>query len=109
MKRVLVASLIMGGLALAAAAQTPAPAPAPPTAPPDSATHFDVSADRSELKKINNETVLELTDNVRIVHGDVTVTANRGIHYTIDHVQTLPEYASDTVVKRGVHPHPRGR
>ena len=85
MTRALIASFIMGVVALASAAQTQTPAPSAPASvqPPDSATHFDVSADRSELKKINNETVLELTDNVRIVHGDVTVTANRGIHYTI--------------------------
>lgn len=81
MKRVLMAALIMGGLALAAAAQTPPPAAS--VAAPDSVNHFDVSADRSELKKINGETVLELTDNVRIVHGDVTVTAKRGVSYTI--------------------------
>jgi lipopolysaccharide assembly outer membrane protein LptD (OstA) len=51
--------------------------------------YFDVSADRSELKKINGETVLELTDNVRIIHGDVTVTADRGISYTVRKVTQL--------------------
>jgi len=67
---------VFGMVAGFAAAQTPSPsAPA--------SDYFDVSADRSELKKINNETVLELIDNVRIVHGDVTVTANRGLSYTI--------------------------
>ncbi len=62
-------------------AQTPA-APAP-AAPPDSVNYFDIRADRSELKKINGETVLVLTDNVHIIHGDVTVTADRGISFTI--------------------------
>jgi lipopolysaccharide assembly outer membrane protein LptD (OstA) len=61
------------------AAQTPA-APAAPT--PARSDYFDVSADRSELKKINGETVLELTDNVRIIHGDVTVNADRGVSFT---------------------------
>jgi lipopolysaccharide assembly outer membrane protein LptD (OstA) len=65
-----------GMVAGISAGQTPAP-----TAP--ASDYFDISADRSELKKINNETVLELNDNVRVVHGDVTVTANRGLSYTI--------------------------
>jgi lipopolysaccharide assembly outer membrane protein LptD (OstA) len=71
-----VACALYAGVSIA---QTPV---LPPPAPP-AATHFDVSADRSELKKINGETVLELTDNVRIIHGDVTVTANRGVSFTI--------------------------
>src|SRR5438045_2859540 len=79
MRRALLASFAMGMVALASAAQTPAP-PASPTASP---APFDVSADRSVLKKINGETVLELTDNVRIIHGDVTVNADRGVSFTI--------------------------
>jgi lipopolysaccharide assembly outer membrane protein LptD (OstA) len=51
--------------------------------PPRGADYFDVSADRSELKKIDGETVLELFDNVRVVHGDVTVTGNRGVSFTV--------------------------
>jgi lipopolysaccharide assembly outer membrane protein LptD (OstA) len=71
----LLAWVVASGLvAIISSAQTPAP---------PASTNFDVSADRSELKKINGETVLELTDNVRIVHGDVTVTADRGISFTI--------------------------
>jgi lipopolysaccharide export system protein LptA len=79
MKRALLASFALGMVALASAAQTPPTSPPAPASP----AHFDVSADRSVLKKINGETVLELTDNVRIIHGDVTVTANRGVSFTV--------------------------
>jgi len=34
---------------------------------------------------------------------------SRGLHYTIDHLATLPDCSSDTVVKRGVLPHLRER
>ncbi|HET6349782.1 MAG TPA: putative LPS assembly protein LptD [Candidatus Krumholzibacteria bacterium] len=50
--------------------------------PPRPSNYYDVSADRSELKKIKGETVLELNDHVRVIHGDVTVTADRGLSYT---------------------------
>ena len=62
----------------------PGAAQSPP--PPD---YFDVRADRSELKKINGETVLELTDNVRVVHGDVTVNADRGVSFTVQRLTQL--------------------
>ena len=34
---------------------------------------------------------------------------SRGLHFTIDHSETLPSWAEDTVTKRGVPPHLRGR
>ncbi|HWZ90909.1 MAG TPA: L-aspartate oxidase [Polyangiaceae bacterium] len=34
---------------------------------------------------------------------------SRGLHFTIDHTDTLPSWAQDTVTKRGVLPHLRGR
>jgi L-aspartate oxidase len=34
---------------------------------------------------------------------------SRGLHYTIDHAETREEWAQDTVAKRGVLPHLRGR
>ncbi len=46
------------------------------------AAYYDVSADHSLLKKVGEESVLELTGNVRVVHGDVTVTADRGLSFT---------------------------
>jgi len=67
-------------VSVVAGAQTPSPLTAPA---PTAGDYFDVSADRSELKKINGETVLVLNDHVRIIHGDVTVTANRGESYTL--------------------------
>jgi lipopolysaccharide export system protein LptA len=57
-------------------------------APPEP-DYFDIRADRSELKKIGDETVIELADNVRIVHGDVTVTADRGISFSERHLTQL--------------------
>jgi lipopolysaccharide assembly outer membrane protein LptD (OstA) len=66
--------------------------------------YFDVRADRSELKKINGETVLELTSNVRIVHGDVTVNADRGVSFTVRRVTQLfgrVRVAQETMVMTG--------
>ncbi|HEY4106418.1 MAG TPA: FAD-binding protein, partial [Polyangiaceae bacterium] len=34
---------------------------------------------------------------------------SRGLHFTIDHTETLQSWAEDTVTKRGVPPHLRGR
>ncbi|MCI0450766.1 MAG: hypothetical protein L0Z51_00060 [Candidatus Latescibacteria bacterium] len=53
------------------------------------AAYYDVSADHSQLKKVGDETVLELTGNVRVVHGDVTVTADRGLSFTAQRVTQL--------------------
>jgi lipopolysaccharide assembly outer membrane protein LptD (OstA) len=58
----------------------------PPIVP---ATYYDVSADQSQLKKVGEETVLELTGNVRVVHGDVTVTADRGLSFTTQRLTQL--------------------
>ena len=75
--------------AWALASSLPGAAQTPPPAAPDTTDYFDVSADRSELKKINGETVLELNDNVRIVHGDITVTARRGLSFTMQRLTQL--------------------
>lgn len=61
-------------------AQVPAVAPTP---------YYDVSADQSVLKKVGDETVLELTGNVRVVHGDVTVTSDRGTHFSSQRLTQL--------------------
>ncbi|HXV13903.1 MAG TPA: putative LPS assembly protein LptD [Candidatus Krumholzibacteria bacterium] len=57
--------------------------------PLPSAAYYDVSADHSQLKKVGEETVLELTGNVRVVHGDVTVTADRGLSFTTQRLTQL--------------------
>ncbi len=62
-----------------AATQTDAP-------PPD---FYDVTADYTKVRSIGGETVIELDQNVRIVHGDVTVTGDHGVSYTDRHVTTL--------------------
>jgi lipopolysaccharide assembly outer membrane protein LptD (OstA) len=66
--------LATGAGARFGAAQTQ---PAPPA--PD---YYDITGDFTSLKKINGETVLELLQNVRIVHGDVTVNADRAVSFT---------------------------
>ncbi len=58
-----------------------------PAIPP--AAYYDVSANQSVLKKVGEETVLELTGNVRVVHGDVTVTADRGLNFTSQRLTQL--------------------
>jgi lipopolysaccharide assembly outer membrane protein LptD (OstA) len=45
----------------------------------DSVYRFDAGS--SSLKDIGGEQFLEGRDGVRIVHGDVTITADRGLHY----------------------------
>ena len=44
-----------------------------------------------------------------VIRSAASRRESRGIHYTIDHADTLADWASDTVVKRGVLPHLRGR
>ena len=45
-------------------------------------TGYDVSArGRTTFREINGERVLELTGGVTVVHGDVTLTSDRGLHY----------------------------
>jgi L-aspartate oxidase len=61
-----------------------------------------VTRDLLELRNI--ATVAEL-----VITSAASRRESRGLHYTIDHPQPLAEYASDTVVKRGVPPHLRGR
>jgi lipopolysaccharide export system protein LptA len=58
-----------------------------PSIPPTA--FYDVRADQSQLKKIGDETVLELTGNVRVVHGDVTITADRGLNFTTQRLTQL--------------------
>lgn len=77
------AALAVGARVHVGAAQTPAPAPLPA---PD---YYDITGDFTSLKKIDGENVLELTQNVRIVHGDVTVTADRAISFTTQHLTRL--------------------
>jgi lipopolysaccharide assembly outer membrane protein LptD (OstA) len=73
-------ALACGGAMLSAAfAQTPPPAAQP----------FRVSADQSSLRNVVGENVLELTNNVTIVHGDVTLTADHGLSYTIQKLTKL--------------------
>jgi L-aspartate oxidase len=61
-----------------------------------------VTRDLLELRNI--ATVAEL-----VIASAASRRESRGLHYTIDHPDTLAEYASDTVVKRGVLPHLRER
>jgi L-aspartate oxidase len=63
-------------------------------------------------KHLVTRDLLELR-NIATVAGLVIGSAasrreSRGLHYTIDHQDTLAAFASDTVVKRGVPPHLRG-
>ncbi len=52
--------------------------PPPPTRR-DSVFRYD--AGTTSIREINGETVLEGREGVRIIHGDVTITADRGLHY----------------------------
>ena len=61
-------------------AQPPQTAPAGQAqAPRDSVYRFDAGS--SSLRETGGEQVLEGRDGVRIVHGDATITAEKGIHY----------------------------
>ncbi len=64
-------------------------------------------------KHLVTRDLLELRNIATVAELVITSAANRresrGLHYTIDHPEPLSEYASDTVVKRGVPPHLRGR
>ncbi len=78
---------ILGALAASAAlAWMPGRAQVPLVSP---AAFYDVRADQSFLKKVGEETVLELIGNVRVVHGDVTVTADRGLNFTTQRLTQL--------------------
>lgn len=57
--------------------------------PPGGGDYYNVTADQSKVRTINGETVIELSQNVRVVHGDVTVTADRGTSYTDKRVTML--------------------
>jgi L-aspartate oxidase len=61
-----------------------------------------VTRDLLELRNI--ATVAEL-----VIASAASRRESRGLHYTIDHADTLAEYESDTVMKRGVLPHLRER
>jgi L-aspartate oxidase len=61
-----------------------------------------VTRDLLELRNI--ATVAEL-----VIASAASRQESRGLHYTIDHPDTLAEFASDTVMKRGVLPHLRER
>jgi L-aspartate oxidase len=61
-----------------------------------------VTRDLLELRNI--ATVAEL-----VIASAASRRESRGLHYTIDHPETLSEFASDTVMKRGVLPHLRER
>jgi lipopolysaccharide assembly outer membrane protein LptD (OstA) len=69
----LVAALACYLLAAAAAAQEPTQ---------DEAYHVRaLRGGGSQLREIGGEKVLEFPVGVRIVHGDVTITSDRGLHY----------------------------
>jgi lipopolysaccharide assembly outer membrane protein LptD (OstA) len=59
------------------------------TQEPPGADFFNVNADRSSLRSVGGETVLELIDNVVVVHGDVTLTADHGMSYTVQRLTLL--------------------
>jgi L-aspartate oxidase len=61
-----------------------------------------VTRDLLELRNI--ATVAEL-----IINSAMSRRESRGLHYTIDYPDTAAEFAADTVTKRGVLPHLRGR
>jgi L-aspartate oxidase len=61
-----------------------------------------VTRDLLELRNI--ATVADL-----VISSALSRRESRGLHYTIDHPETLSVLAADTVVKRGVMPHLRGR
>jgi L-aspartate oxidase len=61
-----------------------------------------VTRDLLELRNI--ATVADL-----VISSALSRRESRGLHYTIDHPETLAVLAADTVVKRGVMPHLRGR
>ncbi len=60
-----------------------------------------VTRDLLELRNI--QTVAEL-----IIACAASRQESRGLHFTIDHPETRPPLAQDTVMKRGVSPHLRG-
>lgn len=60
-----------------------------------------VTRDSLELRNI--QTVAEL-----IIASAASRRESRGLHYTIDYPETLPDGGQDTVIKRGVPAHPRG-
>jgi L-aspartate oxidase len=61
-----------------------------------------VTRDLLELRNI--ATVAEL-----IINSAMSRRESRGLHYTIDYPDIAGEFAADTVTKRGVLPHLRGR
>ncbi|MEO7034238.1 MAG: L-aspartate oxidase [Polyangiaceae bacterium] len=61
-----------------------------------------VTRDLLELRNLKD--VAEL-----IISSAASRKESRGLHFTIDHAETLPNWAADTVTKRGVLPHLRGR
>ncbi|HEU4365466.1 MAG TPA: OstA-like protein, partial [Candidatus Krumholzibacteria bacterium] len=91
--RRLPAALCAGAISVAAALSaaglsTLFPGTGAAQAPP-AADYFNVTADRSSLRSINGETVLELIRNVVVIHGDVTLNADHGLSYTVLRLTTL--------------------
>jgi lipopolysaccharide export system protein LptA len=74
---------------------------ASPRAQPDTTKDkavYHVTALRSTLKEIGGEKVLVLIDDVKIIHEDVTVTAQEGFHY---HVRRLTRLIDDVEINQG--------
>jgi lipopolysaccharide assembly outer membrane protein LptD (OstA) len=79
--------------------QTPPTAAQKRGAPRDSVYRFDAGS--SSLREENGEQILEGRDGVRIVHGDATITAHRGIHYRLSRRSVL--LGDVTIDQRDIH------
>ncbi len=98
--------------AVAALAAQPVPEPGAAQAPDSTARadsaaktsrgadYFDVRSRRSSLSNVGGETVLELIDNVVVVHGDATLYADHGLSYSMRRITMLDGHVK--VVQQGM-------